>query len=112
MEKIEAWTREGFAQSGGEVPGHEEPRREGERKEVCDEREKGCGRNEMDREMEKEMKEREHEEWKNGGCLGGSVVEHLSLAQGMILGSWDRAPHRESASPSACVSAFFCVSRE
>ena len=37
-----------------------------------------------------------------------SVVEHLPLAQGMILGSWDGvphwAPHREPASPSAYVS--------
>ena len=28
------------------------------------------------------------------GHLGGSVVEHLSLAQGMILGSWDGVPHQ------------------
>ena len=28
------------------------------------------------------------------GPLGGSVVEHLSLAQVMIPGSWDRVPHR------------------
>ena len=27
------------------------------------------------------------------GHLGGSVVEHLPLAQGMIPGSWDRVPH-------------------
>lgn len=33
LEQIEAWTEEGFAQSGGEVLGHEEPRRWGERKE-------------------------------------------------------------------------------
>ena len=43
------------------------------------------------------------------GHLGGSVVEHLPLAQGVIPGSWDRVPHRapcvEPASPSACVSA-------
>ena len=48
------------------------------------------------------------------GRLGGSVVEHLPLAQGVILGSWDRvlyrAPRRESASPSAYVSASLCVS--
>ena len=35
--------------------------------------------------------------------LGGSVVEYLPSAQGMIPGSWDgvphRAPHREPASP-------------
>ena len=44
------------------------------------------------------------------GHLGGSVVEHLLLAQVMILESWDpvlhRAHCRESASPSAYVSAF------
>ena len=40
--------------------------------------------------------------------LGGSVVERLPLAQGVIPGSWDqvlhRAPRGEPASPSACVS--------
>ena len=44
----------------------------------------------------------------SSGRLGGSAVEHLPLAQGMILGSQNRvlhqAPHREPASPSACVS--------
>ena len=43
------------------------------------------------------------------GHLGGSVVEHLPLAQVVILGSWDQVPHpascREPASPSACVAA-------
>ena len=42
------------------------------------------------------------------------VVEHLPLAQLMILGSWDQvlhpAPHRKPASPSAYISAFLCVS--
>ena len=42
------------------------------------------------------------------GHLGGSVVEHLPVAQVVILESWDRvlhqAPRREPASPSACVS--------
>ena len=42
-------------------------------------------------------------------CLGGSVIEHLPLAQVQILGSWDCVPHlahcREPASPSAYVSA-------
>ena len=42
---------------------------------------------------------------KHMGHLGGSVVERLPLAQGMIPGSWDQVPHRapctESASPSA-----------
>ena len=48
------------------------------------------------------------------GHLGGSVVERLPLAQGVILGSWDRVPYRdplgELASASVCVSAFLCVS--
>ena len=48
------------------------------------------------------------------GHLGGSVVEHLSLAQVMIPGYWDRvlhqALHRKPASPSAYVSASLCVS--
>ena len=43
------------------------------------------------------------------GHLGGSVDEHLPLAQGMTPGSQDRVPRRapcmEPASPSACVSA-------
>ena len=46
--------------------------------------------------------------------MGGLVVEHLSLAQVMILESWNRAPHqgpsREPASPSAYVSAPLSVS--
>ena len=48
------------------------------------------------------------------GCLCGSEVEHLPLAQGMILGSWIRVPYqasyREPASPSTYVSASLCVS--
>ena len=48
------------------------------------------------------------------GCLGGSVVERLPLAQGVIPGFWDRvlplAPCREPAFPSACVSASLCLS--
>ena len=48
------------------------------------------------------------------GHLGGSVVEHLPLAQVMILGSWDqvlcRAPYGEPASPSTYVSVSLCVS--
>ena len=43
------------------------------------------------------------------GSLGGSAVERLPSAQGLILESWDRVPHQapymEPASPSACVSA-------
>ena len=50
-------------------------------------------------------------EW---GHLGGSVGEHLPLAQGMIPRFWDRvlhgAPRRKPASPSACVSASLSVS--
>ena len=42
---------------------------------------------------------------KNDGHLGGSVIEHLPLAQIVILRSWDGvlhwAPHREPVSPSA-----------
>ena len=48
------------------------------------------------------------------GHLDGSMVEHLPLAQIMILGSWDRvlqqAPCRKPSSPSACISASLCVS--
>ena len=44
---------------------------------------------------------------------GGSRVEGLSSAQGMILGSWDQVPHRtpcmEPTSPSASVSASLSV---
>ena len=42
------------------------------------------------------------------GHLGGSVVEHPLLTQGVILEYWDQVPHqapcRDSASPSPCVS--------
>ena len=38
-------------------------------------------------------------------CLGGSVAEHLPLAQGVIPGSGDQVPHwapyKKPASPSA-----------
>ena len=47
------------------------------------------------------------------GCLGGSVVEHLSSAQGVIPGPGDQVPHqapsKEAASPSTYVSASVCV---
>ena len=52
------------------------------------------------------------------GRLGGSVIEHLPLAQGMILWSWDQVPYwapcMKPASPSACVYTFLflSVSRE
>ena len=43
------------------------------------------------------------------GRLGGSGVERLPSAQGVILGSWDQVPHwascMEPAFSSACVSA-------
>ena len=42
------------------------------------------------------------------------MVECLPWVQVVILGSWDQvlhwAPHRESVSPSACMSASLCVS--
>ena len=48
------------------------------------------------------------------GCLGGSVVECLPLAQGVILELWNQVPHRapckEPASSSAYVSATLCIS--
>ena len=44
------------------------------------------------------------------GHLGGSVVECLPLAQGMIPGPRDRVPHRGPVSPSVYVSASLCVS--
>ena len=48
------------------------------------------------------------------GCLRGSVVEHLPLAQVVIPGSWDQVSHQASlgelASPSAYVSASLSVS--
>ena len=47
-------------------------------------------------------------------CLGGSVVEHLPLAEAMMPRSWYRVPHRaphgDPASPSAYVSAFLSMS--
>ena len=47
------------------------------------------------------------------GCLGGSVVEHLPLAQVVIPRSWDgvlhQAPRREPASLSACFSLHLCL---
>ena len=51
---------------------------------------------------------------KRKGHQGGSVVEHLPLAQVVIAGSWDQvlhqAPRREPASTSAYVSASMCLS--
>ena len=64
---------------------------------------------------EREQKEtNKHKRLNHQGCQGGSVVEHLTLAQVVILGSWDQVPHqvscREPAFPSACVSASLCLS--
>ena len=48
------------------------------------------------------------------GRVGGSVVEQLPSALGMILECQDRVPHQapcmEPASPSACVSASLSIS--
>ena len=48
------------------------------------------------------------------GCLSGSVVEYLPLAQVIILGFWDgvphRAPHREPDSPSMSLPLSVCLS--
>ena len=48
------------------------------------------------------------------GQLGGSAVERLPSAQGVIPESWDRIPHQapceEPVSPSACVSASLSLS--
>ena len=50
---------------------------------------------------------------KMGGHLGGSLVEHLPLAQGMILKSLNQvlhwAPCIQPASPSAYVSFYLSV---
>ena len=47
------------------------------------------------------------------GILGGSVVEHLPSAQGVILDPQDHVPHQapcmDPASPPACVSAFLSL---
>ena len=50
------------------------------------------------------------------GRLGGSAVEHLPLAQGVIPGSWDPmlhgAPGREPASPlPVSLPLSFCVNK-
>ena len=53
---------------------------------------------------------------KREGCLDGSMVEHLPLAQVVISESWAQVPHQapcvEPASPSDCVSASLSVSQE
>ena len=87
---------------------------EGERRDLLEGNiihKRGCGRDWI-REME--LERGEIQEIGRMGCLGGSVVERLPSAQVMILRVWDRVPHRapfkEPASPSACVSAFLSVS--
>ena len=49
-----------------------------------------------------------------GGSPGGSVGEHLPSTQGVIPGSWDQVPHRapcrEPASPSSCLSLSLSLS--
>ena len=53
---------------------------------------------------------------RTGGSLDGLAVKHLPLAQGVVLESQDRVPHRapcmEPASLSAYISASLCVSHE
>ena len=48
------------------------------------------------------------------GHLGGTVFEHLPLAQIVTPESWDQVPYwiprREPTSPSACVSASLYLS--
>ena len=55
-----------------------------------------------------------HKRDEDGGSLGGSAVERLPLAQGVILESQDQgprwAPCMEPASPPAYVSASLYVS--
>ena len=62
----------------------------------------------------REMREINKYQSNKQGHLGGSVVERLPLAQGLILESRDWVPHRgpcmEPASPSAYVSVFLSLS--
>ena len=46
------------------------------------------------------------------GSLGGSAVERLPSAQGVILGSRDRVLHRAPCREPASPSASLCVSHE
>ena len=46
-----------------------------------------CWQIELQLKLKKKTKK--EKEKKNVGCLGGSVVEHLPLAQVVIPGSWD-----------------------
>ena len=64
--------------------------------------------------MTERQREGEQGKDRQEGHLGGSVTDRLPSAQGVMPGSWDRAPHphREPASPSAYVSASLCISHE
>ena len=44
------------------------------------------------------------------GFLDGSAVEHLPLAQGEVLESRDRVPHRASCTEPASLSAYVSAS--
>ena len=44
------------------------------------------------------------------GCLGGSVVERLPLAHGVILETWDRVPHQGLCMEPAPLSAYVSAS--
>ena len=46
------------------------------------------------------------------GHLGGSVVEHLPLAQGVMPGSWDRVLHQAPSEKPATPSSYASVSHE
>ena len=71
------------------------------------------------REKQDSVQQEETEDWEllktaGSGRLDGSAVWCLPSAQGLILGSRDRVPHRapcmRPASPSACVSASLSLS--
>ena len=44
------------------------------------------------------------------GHLGGSVVEHLPLSQGMILELWDQVPHWAPCVEPASLPLPVCLS--
>ena len=51
-----------------------------------------------------------NQNWAEEECLGGSAVEHLSLAQGMIPGFQDQVLHRALCGGPASPSAYVYVS--
>ena len=65
---------------------------------------------------EKQMEKPGLKEKQIRGSPGGSVVQCLPSAQGVILETWDQVPHQapcmDPASPSAYVSVSLCVSQE